>query len=51
MGSRKEQALYIMQTRYPAIAFAKLDGKDPAPMIWKILRPKGSNTFRKDIDI
>lgn len=50
MTTRKEQAEYIKKTRYPSIAFAMLDGKNYNPDIWRMIRPKGSVTFRKDVD-
>lgn len=42
---RKETALYLQQQKYPHILFAMLNGKSYAPIIWKIIRPKGKQTF------
>lgn len=47
---RKEQAAIITKSKYPSIAFAMLDGKPHKQIIWKMIRPHGSSTFRKDID-
>lgn len=50
LSTRKEQAQLITASRYPSVVFSMLDGKDYKPIIWKMVRPHGSNTFRKDID-
>lgn len=50
-NNRKDQAIAI--TKFPkhsSIVFAMLDGKDYKKIIWKMLRPVGSKTFRVDID-
>lgn len=49
--NRKEQAEFINKTRYPSVVFSMLDGKDYKSIIWKMLRPKGQKTFRKDLDL
>ena len=49
--TRKDQAVLITSQAYPSVAFTMLDGKDPAPVIWKLLRPAGSQTYRQDVDI
>lgn len=36
---------------YPGIGFAMLDGKDYAPIIWKMVRPSGASAFKTDIDL
>ena len=47
--SRKEFAEYAKSTQYPHLLFAKADGKDLAPLIWKMLRPTGDvRPFRGD---
>lgn len=50
---RKQFALYA--TAKPPITpilFAMLDGKDYAPIIWKMIRPRGDEkTFKVDIDL
>ncbi len=52
LPTRKEQAIYITKaTPHSGIVFAMLDGKDHKPIIWKMVRPHGSSTFRKDIDL
>ena len=48
--TRKEQAFLVSKTKYPGITFAMLDGKDYKQLIWRLIRPVGSVTFRKDID-
>lgn len=48
---RKKQALYFNQPEnapYAQVCFALLDGKDPAPIIWKMLKPKASDVYRKE---
>ena len=47
LPTRKETALYFQQQQYPAVLFAMLTGKDYAPIIWKMLRPKGGDTYFK----
>lgn len=47
---RKEQALYISKTAHPAISFSMLDGKDYKPAVWRMVRPKGTITFKRDMD-
>ena len=47
LPTRRETALYFQQQRYPAVLFAMLTGKDYGPIIWKMLRPKGSDTYFK----
>lgn len=50
---RKQFALYATgkQPSTP-ILFAMLDGKDYAPIIWKMIRPRGDEkTFKVDIDL
>jgi len=47
---RKDQASIISKSPYPGVSFSMLDNKDYAPVIWKMIRPKGQYTFRKDTD-
>ena len=49
--TRKDQAALITSLAYPGVCFSLLDGKDPAPSIWKLLRPAGSETYRQEIEI
>ncbi len=53
LPTRKEQALAIAHNdpTCRSVVFALLDGKDPAPIIWKNLRPEYAKPFRKDIDL
>ena len=46
--TRKDQAALITSLAYPGVCFSLLDGKDPAPSIWKLLRPTGSEIFRQE---
>ena len=49
---RKQFALYAVGKHLVTpILFAMLDGKDYAPIIWKMIRPRGdANVFKTDID-
>ena len=46
--TRKDQAALITSLAYPGVCFSLLDGKDPAPSIWKLVRPTGSETYRQE---
>jgi RNA ligase len=50
---RKQFALYAAEKRpVTPILFAMLDRKDYAPIIWKMVKPRGDDkTFKVDIDI
>lgn len=50
LPSRKEQAIFITKHKHTGVIFSMLDGKEYAQAIWKLIRPKGSVTFRNDID-
>lgn len=53
LQTRKEQALAIKE-KYPKISglvFALLDKKDLSQIIWRMIRPKYSKPFSKDIDL
>jgi len=45
--SRKEQASFISKSKYPGVAFAMLDDKPYADMIWRLLRLTDTGTFLK----
>ncbi len=45
LDSRKDTALYFLQCKYPAILFSMLNGKNYAPVIWKLVRPKFEKPF------
>ena len=51
-GSRKEQAAALQAYEQPvrAAVFARLDGKDWQPIIWKAIKPKFEKPFKEDID-
>lgn len=50
-GTRKKQAQEIIQrSKYPKVIFAMLDLKDHKKIIWNIVRPFGTRTFRRDLD-
>lgn len=51
LETRREQALIVMKSPYPGVVFSMLDKKNYKPIIWKMIRPRGSSTFRKDIDL
>ena len=44
---RKVAAEYFKTLDYPAVMFQMLDDRDYSQLIWKIIKPEGSNTFRK----
>lgn len=46
--SRKDFAIEAQKSQYPALLFAMIDKRDLAPMIWKMVRPKGGTTFTPD---
>jgi len=46
LPTRKETALYFQQLSYPSVLFAMLDGKDYAGIIWKMIRPEASASFK-----
>lgn len=49
---RKHFALYATQKQpVTPILFAMLDGKDYAPIIWRMVKPKATGSFKVDIDI
>lgn len=46
---RKEFAFYaVKQQPVTPVLFAMLDGKDHAPIIWKMVRPSGAKSFKVD---
>ena len=44
--TRKNQAAYIMTTRYKSITFLMLDNKEYKYAIWKLIKPQNQNTFK-----
>ena len=49
---RKQFALWaVAKPPLTPILFAILDGKNYAPIIWKMVRPKVTDTFKVDIDL
>jgi len=47
-GDRKTQALWIQaNSKWPHLLFAKLDGKDVDPLIWRTLRPENERPFKE----
>jgi len=49
---RKQFALYaVAKPPLTPVLFAMLDGKNYAPIIWKMCRPKATDTFKVDIDL
>jgi RNA ligase len=49
-GDKKEFALAIKDNEYRSILFALWDGKSYEDTIWKMIKPKWSKPFKKDID-
>ena len=49
-GDKKEFALLIKNNDYRSILFAMWDGKSYDDTIWKMVKPKWSKAFKKDID-
>lgn len=49
LDDRKATANYFLQQRFPHVLFALLDGKNPAPIIWKIIKPTFSKPFNSEI--
>jgi RNA ligase len=49
-GDKKEFALAINDNEYRSILFSMLDGKSYEDIIWKMIKPKWSKPFKKDID-
>lgn len=41
LGSRAETAAYFKSCQHTPILFKMLDGKDYAPLIWRLIRPSG----------
>ena len=49
---RKQFALYaVAKPPLTPVMFAILDGKNYAPIIWKMVRPRATDTFKVDIDL
>jgi RNA ligase len=49
-GDKKEFALAIKDNEYRSILFSMWDGKSYDDIIWKMIKPKWSKPFKKDID-
>lgn len=48
--SRRDDSAVIVPTPYAGVTWKLYDGKDAAPMIWRLLKPAGVRTFRVDAD-
>jgi len=46
LGDRKENALYYQTCKYPGLMFNLLDGKDITDNVWKMVKPKVTQTFK-----
>ncbi len=46
LGSRKDNALYYQTCNYPSVMFYLLDGKPVDEMVWKMVRPKVTKTYK-----
>lgn len=44
-GDRKATAMNFKAEKYPAVLFKMLDGQNPAPVIWKLLKPEYERPF------
>lgn len=49
-GGRKKFALLAQKRTNPGLLFAILDSKPTAPIIWKMIRPRGQSAYKVDID-
>ncbi len=49
-GDKKEFALAIKDNEYRSILFSMWDGKSYDDTIWKMIKPKWSKPFKKDLD-
>lgn len=47
-ASRKEAAAYFKTCTYPGILFRMMDDKPYDEVIWKLIKPKGDETFKVD---
>ncbi|MCU0449358.1 MAG: hypothetical protein MUC97_05855 [Bernardetiaceae bacterium] len=50
LGDRKTNAFYYQTQTYPGILFSMLDGRDYAPAIWKMVKPKFEKPFKNQVD-
>lgn len=48
LPTRKEQAMIIMKSKHPGVAFAMLDEKNYPDAIWKLLYPQATRPFKID---
>ena len=49
---RRQFALYaVAKPPLTPVLFAMLDGKNYAPIIWKMVKPRATDTFKVDIDL
>ena len=49
---RKQFALYaVTKSLLTPLLFSMIDGKDYAPIIWKMVKPKANDTFKVDVDL
>ena len=47
---RKDFATKVLHYRHSSVLFSMLDGKSYEDTIWKIIKPKWSKPFKKDLD-
>jgi RNA ligase len=47
---RKDFATKALHYRHSSVLFSMLDGKSYEDIIWKMIKPKWSKPFKKDID-
>lgn len=49
--TRREKAIYINENcKYQKAIFCLLSGKDPSPVIWRMVKPVAEKPFKEDID-
>lgn len=46
LGERKANAEHYLHFKYPSILFHMLDKRDYKPLIWKLIKPKVTQTFK-----
>lgn len=48
--TRKETALYFQEQKYPSVLFSILNNRNPKDIIWKMIKPKYSKPFKKEVE-
>lgn len=50
LDTRKETALYFQEQEYPSVLFSMLNKRNPKDIIWKMIKPKYSKPFKKEVE-